>query len=370
MMGNGLPLGNGDSVYRNFIRPILFKMDAERVHHLAVRGLGSAWLRPFLPDKNSPALQGHERLRTSLCGIPLKHPVGLAAGFDKDAKLVQSLSRLGFSFVEVGTVTAKPQPGNPRPRLFRLPKDKAIVNRMGFNNDGVDAAVSRLQNTHAPLPLGGNVGKSKVTPLDRASQDYAYSLGALAPLVDYFVVNVSSPNTPGLRQLQAKEPLKELLGFLATVNQSGKPLLLKIAPDLSSGALEDIVDVVETCGINGVIATNTTVSRQGLQSSQADIERCGEGGLSGSPLEKPSRDVLAFLRKNLPESVQLVGVGGIFTGEDVLAKMMAGANCVQIYTSLIYRGPNTVALILDELLTALDQAGFRNVEEAIGAGIG
>ena len=361
---------SGVIVYTNIIRPILFKMDAERAHHWAVRGLSSPLARPFLPSGNSLAFKSGEALRTALCGIQLKHPVGLAAGFDKDAKMLQSLPHLGFSFVEVGTVTAKPQPGNPKPRLFRLPKDCAVVNRMGFNNEGVDVAVSRLQKAPSPLPIGGNIGKSKITPLESASEDYLYSLRALVPFVDYFVVNVSSPNTPGLRELQAKQPLKNLLQCLSEANEAKKPLLLKIAPDLSSGALEDIVEVVEACGVDGVIATNTTIAREGLISSQAEVSRCGAGGLSGLPLKGPSLEVLAFLRKNLPQRVALVGVGGIFTGQDALEKIMAGASCVQIYTGLIYRGPKTVALILEELQKALALAGFRSVQEAIGAAIG
>lgn len=356
-------------MYTNFIRPILFKFDAERVHHWAVRGLDSPFLKPFLPNQKGLAYVGDGSLETELCGIPLKHPVGLAAGFDKDAKLIKALPRLGFSFVEIGTVTAKAQPGNPKPRLFRLPKDRAVINRMGFNNDGVDAAVQRLEKEPSPLPIGGNLGKSKTTPLERAAEDYAYSLEALAPFVDYFVVNVSSPNTPGLRNLQAKQPLKDLLLYLKGVNEKGKPLLLKIAPDLSMGALEDIVDVVGDCGIEGVIATNTTIARDGLLSSGAAVARCGQGGLSGWPLKQPSLDVLKYLRKNLPTHVQLVGVGGVFSGQDALAKILAGANCVQIYTGLIYRGPNTVGLILSELIRALGEAGFNSVREAIGAGI-
>lgn len=356
-------------MYEGLIKRLLFQMDAENAHHLTARWLGSPLLGPFFPK--NPLPKGIERdvFSADLCGIPLENPIGLAAGFDKDAKLLPHLHRFGFGFVEIGTVTAKAQVGNPKPRLFRLPEDQALINRMGFNNDGADAAAERLKGYSARFPVGGNIGKSKVTPLEKAHEDYAYSLKALTPYVDYFVVNVSSPNTPNLRKLQAKEPLAELLRFLKSEDDSGKPLLLKIAPDLTDTALEDIVEVAETCGVEGVIATNTTISREGLKSGKQLLDSMGAGGLSGYPLKSRSLEVLSFLRKNLPANIRLVGVGGIFSGKDVFERIYAGADCVQIYTGLVYRGPKTVALLMKELYAELKKNGFNAVKEAVGKGV-
>lgn len=354
-------------MYQSFIRPLLFKLDAEKAHHFSARLLRSQILSPFFPRTILPAEFPEEMFKTQLCGIPLKHPIGLAAGFDKDAKLLPNLHRLGFSYIEVGTVTAHPQSGNPKPRLFRLPKDQALINRMGFNNDGAEAAASRLKNLKLLHPIGGNIGKSKITPLEKACEDYVFSLKALSPFVDYFVVNVSSPNTPNLRNLQEKKPLAELLFALCQENLSKKPMLLKIAPDLTNDALEDVIEVVIACGIRGVIATNTTISRDGLKTPLRDIERIGGGGLSGAPLKRRALEVVRFLRKGLPEDIRIVGVGGLYTGEDVLQAVMAGTDCVQIYTGLVYRGPKTVALMLKELGIALKKRGFNSLAEAVGS---
>jgi dihydroorotate dehydrogenase len=291
----------------------------------------------------------------------------LAAGFDKNALMLPNLHRLGFSFAEIGTVTARPQPGNARPRLFRLPRDGALINRMGFNNHGADVVAERLQRGGWRLPLGGNIGKSKITPIEKAADDYVYSFERLSSHVDFFVVNVSSPNTPGLRQLQDKQPLRDLLRRLSGENREGKPIFLKIAPDVTEAALADIVDVAVEGGLRGLIVSNTTVSRQDLTSASRQVERIGAGGLSGAPLRDRSTRMLAWMRRALPETMELIGVGGVFHGRDALEKIYAGARAVQIYTALVYRGPRTVARILTELLAAMDEDGVPSIAEAIGS---
>lgn len=351
------------------IKPLLFRFDAEKVHHFATGHLGSPLLKPFLCSNPFPQGIEPERLATEICGIPLKHPVGLAAGFDKDAKYLPYMNRLGFGHVEIGTVTAKAQAGNPKPRLFRLPKDQALINRMGFNNDGADAAKKRLAAFKADFPVGGNIGKSKVTPLEKAHEDYAYSMRAIGAYVDYFVVNVSSPNTPNLRNLQAKEPLTHLLDFLNQQNEWQKPILLKIAPDLTESALEDVVEVVKACRIRGVIANNTTIDRAHLRTPESKVTSIGAGGLSGKPLKSRSLEVLSFLRRHLPPEIGLVGVGGIFTGADVVERILAGADCVQIYSSFVYRGPKTVAYLLSEIAENLHARGLSSIKEAVGKGL-
>ncbi len=286
-------------------------------------------------------------LETEVFGIKFPNPVGLAAGFDKDAKLVDPLSELGFGFVEIGTVTPKPQPGNEKPRLFRLKKDKAIINRMGFNNEGVAAAVARLKKKKKNIIIGGNIGKNKVTPNEKALDDYMICYQALKDIVDYFVVNVSSPNTPGLRDLQEKGPLLEILASLQKENKlqpSPKPILLKIAPDLTEGQLDDIVDIVKESGIAGIICTNTTISREGLKTDSSIVEKIGNGGLSGKPLIDHSTEVIRYINEKSGGSIKIIGVGGIMSADDALRKLEAGASLVQIYTGFIYEGP---ALIRD-----------------------
>jgi len=287
-------------------------------------------------------------LERNLFGLKFKNPVGLAAGFDKDAKLYNELANFGFGFIEIGTLTPKPQVGNPKKRLFRLKEDSAIINRMGFNNGGVEVALERLKNNKGVL-IGGNIGKNKTTPNENAVEDYEISFNALFDYVDYFVVNVSSPNTPNLRALQDKEPLTQLLKALQVLNfqkPKSKPILLKIAPDLTQEQLLDIIDIVTTTKIDGVISTNTTISRKGLTSSnKSEI-----GGLSGKPLKNRSTEVIRFLAENSNKAFPIIGVGGIHSAEDALEKLEAGADLVQLYTGFIYEGPKLIKQINEALL--------------------
>lgn len=288
------------------------------------------------------------RLEREVFGLKFKNPVGLAAGFDKDAKLYKELSNLGFGFVEIGTLTPKPQPGNEKQRLFRLKEDQAIINRMGFNNEGVQAAVERLKSNPGVL-IGGNIGKNKVTPNEKAGEDYKICFEALYEYVDYFVVNVSSPNTPNLRELQDKAPLTELLNSLQQLNSAKpkqKPILLKIAPDLTEAQLLDIIEIVQTTGIAGLIATNTTISRERLQSSHKDEM----GGLSGKPLKDRSTEVIRFLSEKSGNAFPIIGVGGIHSADDAVEKLKAGASLVQLYTGFIYEGPGLIKEINKKIL--------------------
>jgi dihydroorotate dehydrogenase len=330
-------------MYKFLIRPLLFAIDAEKVHHLIVTLLKSFSKVPG--GKKILRSQYHydaPALERKLFGLRFRNPVGLAAGFDKDAKLIDELETLGFGFIEIGTLTPKAQAGNDKPRLFRLPLDQALINRMGFNNEGVHAAAERLKNRKSAVIVGGNIGKNKHTENANAFQDYGYCVDALDPYVDYFVVNVSSPNTPGLRALQEKEPLKKLLANVKELARSKprpKPVLLKIAPDLSKGQLDDVIDILRSTGVDGVIATNTTVSRDGLNTLAEDVARIGAGGLSGRPLRERSTEVISYLRQQLGPDFPIIGVGGIMTADDAIEKMKAGADLIQIYTGFIYEGP-------------------------------
>jgi dihydroorotate dehydrogenase len=336
-------------MYKIFIRPLLFCFDPEKVHYFTFslirflnKILGFSGLFQALYEVKDA------RLEREVFGIKFKNPVGLAAGFDKDAKLYQELSNFGFGFIEIGTLTPVGQEGNPKKRLFRLKEDNAIINRMGFNNGGVKEAVERLKKNKNVL-IGGNIGKNKVTPNEEAVKDYEICFEALFPYVDYFVVNVSSPNTPNLRELQEKEPLKKLLqtlenNKLQTTNH--KPILLKIAPDLTNEQLLDIIDIVNETKIAGVIATNTTISREGLQSEN----KSEMGGLSGKPLTKRSTEVIRFLSEKSNKSFPIIGVGGIHTAEDAIEKLNAGASLVQLYTGFIYEGPALVKAINKKIL--------------------
>jgi len=335
-------------MYKTLIRPVLFLFDPETIHHFTFRALrfihtiGLGGLVKFCCSVND------KRLEREVFGLKFKNPVGLAAGFDKDANLYKELSNLGFGFIEIGTLTPRPQPGNPKKRLFRLKQDQAIVNRMGFNNGGVTEAVARLRKNKNVL-IGGNIGKNKDTPNERAIDDYSYCFEALYEVVDYFVVNVSSPNTPNLRELQDKEPLTALLNTLQQMNKQkpvAKPILLKIAPDLTNPQLLDIIDIVKNSGIAGIIATNTTLARDGLQSEN----RSETGGLSGKPLTKRSTEVIRFLSENSGGSFPIIGVGGIFSAEDALEKLAAGASLVQLYTGFIYEGPVLIKKINKAIL--------------------
>ncbi|MFM2135237.1 MAG: hypothetical protein RL021_637 [Bacteroidota bacterium] len=288
-----------------------------------------------------------------IAGLRFPNRVGLAAGLDKDAKHIRALGALGFGFIEVGTVTPLPQPGNPRPRLFRLPVDQALINRMGFNNEGVEKMVSRLRRHHDGIVIGGNIGKNKTTPNEAAYSDYEKCFRPLFPYVDYFVVNVSSPNTPGLRELQEKGPLKEILNRLQHVNQelavthrlSTRPVFLKIAPDLSDAQLDDAVDVVLETGCAGIIAANTTIERRGLKTPAAQLEAIGAGGLSGKPLTDRSTAVIRYISQKSQGRFAIIGVGGIHSEKDALEKLKAGASLVQLYTGFVYEGPRLIRTI-------------------------
>ncbi len=295
-----------------------------------------------------------ESLKRELFGLEFPNPVGLAAGFDKDGKHFRAMSNLGFGFIEIGTVTPKPQIGNPQPRLFRLPKDKGLINRMGFNNEGLEAMVERLKKGRdGKIIIGGNIGKNKVTPNEVAAKDYELCFEALFPHVDYFVVNVSSPNTPNLRDLQEKEPLTRLLGMLQTLNHAKpnpKPILLKIAPDLTNTQLDDIIEIVHDTKIAGVIAANTTISRANLKTSEQAIKEIGAGGLSGQPVKKRSTEVIQYLHTQSKGAFPIIAVGGIGSPQDALEKLAAGASLVQVYTGLIYEGPSLVRAINKAIL--------------------
>jgi dihydroorotate dehydrogenase len=286
-------------------------------------------------------------------GLDFPNRIGLAAGFDKDAKMMDVFAALGFGFIEIGTLTPRPQSGNEKPRLFRLPKDASLINRMGFNNEGVDAAVERLKKRPKGIIIGGNIGKNKTTPNEKAHEDYAYCFEKLFPYVDYFVVNVSSPNTPGLRDLQEKEPLLKLLLKLQELNHAkdiSKPILLKIAPDLSPSQLDDVLEIVEKSEIQGLIATNTTVSRSGLTTSASEIERIGNGGLSGQALTKKSTALISYLKANARNpDMLIIGVGGVHNPETAQEKHQVGAQLIQIYTGLIYEGPSLPARLAKAL---------------------
>lgn len=335
-------------MYRFLIRPLLFLIDAERIHHLVFSTLaikGKLGIRPILRfffHYNNP------KLKRDLFGLTFENPVGLAAGFDKDAKLIDELSCFGFGFIEIGTLTPKPQTGNEKPRLFRLPHDQALINRMGFNNEGVEVATIRLKKRKSNVIVGGNIGKNKTTPNENALDDYAYCVEALHPYVDYFVVNVSSPNTPGLRELQEKEPLRKLLLHVKSLSQSkpqARPVLLKIAPDLTTSQLDDVIEILKETKTDGVIATNTTISREGLNTTTQKLAEIGNGGVSGKPLANRSNEVIRYLREKLGKDYPIIGVGGIMSVNDALEKLKAGADLIQIYTGFVYEGPGFVKRI-------------------------
>ena len=340
-------------MYKLLIRPILFWFDPEEVHYFSFSFIKFICKIPFVPNIIKSIYEVKDsRLEREVFGLKFKNPVGLAAGFDKDAKCFKELSNFGFGFIEIGTLTPMPQDGNPKKRLFRLKKNNAIINRMGFNNGGVDAAVLGLKKNKGVL-IGGNIGKNKLTPNEDAISDYLICFDTLFDYVDYFVVNVSSPNTPNLRELQEKKPLTELLTKLESRNSehtTKKPILLKIAPDLTNDQLLDIIDIVNETKIAGVIATNTTISREGLQ-FENNPEVLGEiGGLSGKPLTKRATEVIRFLSEKSNKAFPIIGVGGIHSDEDALEKLEAGASLVQLYTGFIYEGPKLVTEINKKIL--------------------
>jgi len=345
-------------MYKRIVLPILFRFDAETIHHFATSALkisfaipGTRWLAHRLFVVDDP------RLRRTVFGIDFPNPVGMAAGFDKNAELVTELSALGFGFVEIGTVTPRPQPGNPKPRLFRLKTDGGLINRMGFNNKGAGPAAGRLRSLHQKVIIGGNIGKNKDTPNEEALHDYQRCFHDLFDTVDYFVVNVSSPNTPGLRDLQEREPLTRLLLALQQDNNakpSPKPILLKIAPDLTNSQLDDIVAIVAETKIAGVIATNTTISRADLRTDAQTVADMGAGGVSGKPVRDRSTEVIRYLHQKSGGTFPIVGVGGIFTADDALEKLQAGASLVQVYTGFIYEGPAMAKRICKGILEELE----------------
>ena len=337
------------------LKPLLFLLPAEKAHYFTVDLLkftlgipivGSLF-RSFYSVKD-------ERLKRKVFGLEFENPVGLAAGFDKDGKAYKAMSALGFGFIEVGTVTPKPQDGNPQPRLFRLPEDNGLINRMGFNNAGVEAMVERLKKGKPKgVIIGGNIGKNKLTPNENATSDYSICFETLFPYVDYFVVNVSSPNTPNLRALQDREPLTALLSHLQYLNnqkESPKPILLKIAPDLTDSQLDDIIEIVAETKIEGVIATNTTISRSGLKTNDSTIKNIGNGGLSGLPVRNRSTEVVKYLYEKSNRELKIIAVGGICSAEDAIEKLNAGAVLVQVYSGLIYSGPGLIKEINQALL--------------------
>ena len=365
--------------WQTIARPLLFCLPAERAHYFSMGafklmlwpGVGRLFRRRYrVPD---PILE------TNVFGIKFQNPVGLAAGFDKGARWFPELASLGFSHVEVGTITGQAQPGNPKPRLFRLPADQAIINRMGFNNAGSDAVAKRLATTRKSAPtdvLGINIGKTKIVPVEAATQDYLFSFERLFDFADYFAINVSSPNTPGLRTLQNREPLIELLSAITQLNQTlahdhecaPKPVLLKIAPDVTDPQLADIVSILKEVKLDGIIATNTTLSRSDLKTPTASVETIGNGGLSGGPLTARSRQIVGQLYDQLQGKIPVIGVGGIMSGEDAWQMIRAGASLVQIYTGFIYGGPATVRDINRYLAKQLHQHGFDSIADAVGSG--
>jgi len=334
----------------------MFQLPAEKAHHLTMQLFDTALAVPGVGTGMRVAYTlKDQRLRKKVFGLDFPNPVGLAAGFDKDGKYYQAMANLGFGFIELGTVTPRPQAGNPQPRLFRIPQDRALINRMGFNNDGVGALVDRLVKGGRPqdVILGGNIGKNKDTPNEKAVDDYTYCFERLFDHVDYFVVNVSSPNTPGLRALQDKEPLTRLLAHLQSLNQqqsTPKPLLLKIAPDLNEGQLDDIIQIAKDTALSGIIATNTTIARAPLSITQNEIDSIGNGGLSGMPVRQRSTEVIRYLHERSEEKLIIVGVGGIDSPQAALEKLEAGASLIQVYSGLVYAGPTLIKKINQAIL--------------------
>ena len=356
----------------SLLRRLLFLLPAEQAHYVAMNLLKAFCSIPFLKKLIQSWFHpnGEKKLKTSLFNLEFNNPVGLAAGFDKNAKYLREIKALGFAFVEIGTVTPKPQEGNLKPRLFRLPKDKALINRMGFNNDGVDAVAERLRkwrqneiiskkyevrdnnNDQGRFLIGGNIGKNKITANEDAWKDYEICFIALHPYVDFFVVNVSSPNTPGLRELQEKESLKKILSHLQKLNNDftiGKPILLKIAPDLTLEQIDDVVDLALEIHLDGLVAANTTISREKLLTSINEVDEIGAGGLSGKPLENMATEAVKYIYQKTNGSLPIIGSGGIFNAEDAQEKLNAGASLVEIWTGFIYEGPAIVKKICNKL---------------------
>lgn len=338
------------------IKPLLFSMDPEAAHHFTISRLKTAGKLPFLLNMVAGNQPQHPSLHRNLLGLDFPNPIGLAAGLDKNAEVIDEMGAMGFGFIEIGTLTPKPQPGNDKPRLFRLVKDEALINRMGFNNIGVDAAAEKLKRRKTDIIVGANIGKNKVTSNEDAIRDYEYCFRALFEHAHYFVVNVSSPNTPGLRALQDKDALAAILNSLQDINHrqaKTKPILLKIAPDLTNEQLEDVVTVVQQTKIQGIVATNTTIERKPLTYTPAEIEKFGAGGLSGAPLSARATEVIAKLKeetKRLNLQTTIIGVGGIMTAQDAIDKFNAGSDLIQLYSGYIYKGPALIGDIKKALI--------------------
>ena len=341
-------------MYKLIIRPLLFTIDPEKVHYIILNSLKFicnisiiGWLFRYFYQKNSPSLE------KELFGLKFKNPVGLAAGFDKNGKYLNELENLGFGFIEIGTVTPKPQPGNPKKRLFRIAKDEAIINRLGINNDGIEICAERLKNNNSNLIIGGNIGKNSSTSNENADLDYINNFEVLHPYVDYFVLNVSCPNVSNFTKLQDVEFLKKLIPQLKSINtkkEKQKPILIKISPDLNYKQLDETIELILKEKLDGIIATNTTTSRDNLKTTSNILEKIGNGGLSGLPLKDKSTEVIKYISKKTNNKLPIIGVGGIMNPQDALDKIDAGADLIQLYTGFIYSGPSLVKKINNLLI--------------------
>jgi dihydroorotate dehydrogenase len=358
-------------IYRRVIRPLAFRLDPERAHTISISGLNL--LAPVLARIPSPLVVRDPRLERTIMGVRFPNPVGLAAGYDKSSRAVGAWPALGFGFAEMGTVTALAQPGNARPRIFRLPADEALVNRLGFNNEGADAVARRLDNARrrgllGRIPIGINVGKSKATDLDDATGDYLTSFRLLRPFADYFVVNVSSPNTPGLRELQDRGRLEQILAALVAENAQGTqvPLLVKLAPDLATAAVDEAVDLAVSLGIAGIVVANTTTARDGLRSPPGLAAE--QGGLSGRPLTGRSTALIRHVANRAEGRLTIIGVGGVFDADDAWHKLAAGASLVQVYTGLIYQGPALARQINRGIIRRMEREGLASLDDIVEGG--
>lgn len=353
--------------YETLIRPAAFRLDAETAHEMGIEALRVGLSSEFAQRIVARRYQIDAYPELKRFGLTFASPIGIAAGFDKNGIVVNQLASLGFGFVEVGTVTLRPQKGNDKPRMFRLPDDSALINRLGFNNDGAGVVAERLRNLKRNCIVGVNIGRNKDVPNEDAIENYLEAMNLVHDVADYIAVNVSSPNTPGLRDLQSSESLEELLGALQKRNRElgSKPLLVKIAPDLSEIEIESVVDVSERLGVSGIIATNTTVSREGLRTlNAADL---GPGGLSGRPLASRSTDVIRTIYRHSEGKLPIIGVGGIFTAKDAFDKIAAGASLLQAYTGFVYAGPRFASDIARGVAKILEERGFASIDDAIGS---
>jgi dihydroorotate dehydrogenase len=358
------------TAYRRLARPLLFRADAERAHELALRALSRSGTAL---DRLAGRLRVEDaRLAQRVMGLDFPNPVGLAAGFDKYGRAVPAWAGLGFGFCEIGTVTAMPQPGNPQPRLFRLPDDEALVNRLGFNNDGAERTARRLarwdrQGRLRRIPLGVNIGKSRAAPLTAAAEDYRSAYERLWPFADYVVVNVSSPNTPGLRELQDREPLERILRGLSGLGHE-RPLLVKVSPDLGPEAVDQVVDLAAELDLAGLVVANTSTAREGLRSPHELVSQAG--GLSGRPVRDRSTAMVRRVARRSGGALPVIGVGGVFSAHDAWEKVLAGASLVQVYTGLVYEGPTLARRINLGLLELMAREGVTRLSEAVGQGVG